>query len=160
MTPSANQTFILHPSPDHILKLWQIFLTNVNPMTKIIHQPSLQLSIEKSIPDLEHMPRGLEALLFAIYGASVHSMRDGECQATFGEPRSTLQARYRLGVRRSLTKAQFMRTSDLMVLQAFVIYLVSERPVYKCSSLIMHSLLCVKTWILAPCGLYQALLIV
>jgi hypothetical protein len=63
--------------------------------------------------------------MFAVYGAAVLSMRDGECQATFGESRSTLQSRYRLGARRSLTKAQFMRTSDLMVLQAFVIYLVS-----------------------------------
>jgi hypothetical protein len=125
MTPSPNRASILHPSPDHMLKLWQIFLTNVYPLMKIIHQPSLQRSIETSTADIEHISHGLDALMFAVYGAAVLSMRDGECQATFGESRSTLQSRYRLGARRSLTKAQFMRTSDLMVLQAFVIYLVS-----------------------------------
>ena len=123
-TSSPNQTYVLHPSPDQILKLWQIFLTNVNPLTKIVHQPTLQQSIE-SIADIEHLPRGLEALMFAIYGAAVLSMRDGECQATFGESRSTLQSRYSLGARRSLTRARFMRSSDIMVLQALVIYLVS-----------------------------------
>ncbi|MCJ1353222.1 MAG: hypothetical protein MMC33_003207 [Icmadophila ericetorum] len=125
-TSSPNQTYVLHPSPDQILKLWQIFLTNVNPLTKIVHQPTLQQSIE-SIADIEHLPRGLEALMFAIYGAAVLSMRDGECQATFGESRSTLQSRYSLGARRSLTRARFMRSSDIMVLQALVIYLLTMR---------------------------------
>ena len=127
MPSSPNQSYVLHPSPDRTLKLWQIFLTNVNPLMKIVHQPTLQHSIE-SIADIEHIPRGLEALMFAIYGAAVLSMRDGECQATFGESRSTLQSRYRLGARRSLTRARFMGSSDIMVLQALVIYLVSGIP--------------------------------
>lgn len=128
VTPSPNQTSILHPSPGHIQKLWQIFLTNVNPLTKIIHRPTLQRSIEECISNIEHVPRGLEPLMFAIYGAAVLSMRDGECQATFGDSRSTLLSRYQLGARRSLTRAQFMATSDLRVLQAFVIFLVSRKP--------------------------------
>lgn len=122
---TPNYTYTLHPSPSQILKLWQIFLTNVNPLIKIIHQPTLQHSIE-SIADVEKMPRGLEALMFAIYGAAVLSMRDGECQATFGESRSILQFRYNLGARRSLSRARFMGTSDIIVLQALVIYLVSR----------------------------------
>lgn len=91
---------------------------------KIVHQPTLQHSIE-SIANIEHIPRGLEALMFAIYGAAVRSMHDGECQATFGESRSSLQSRYSLGARRSLTRSRFMGSSDIMVVQAFVIYLVS-----------------------------------
>jgi len=128
IAPSPRHTSNLHPRPDHTFKLWQIFLTNVNPLTKIIHQPTTQRLIEKYSADTEHMPQGLEALMFAIYDAAILSMRDGECQATFGESRKILQSRYRLGTRRSLTKAQFMRTSNLMVLQAFVIYLVSGTP--------------------------------
>jgi hypothetical protein len=123
MTSSPNPTYVLHPSPDEMLKLWQIFLTNVNPLIKIIHRPTLQHSIE-SITDIEYIPRGLEALMFAIYAAAVLSMRDGECRATFGESRSALQSRYNLGARRSLTRARFMGSSDIMVLQALVIYLV------------------------------------
>ncbi|KIW80928.1 hypothetical protein Z517_03951 [Fonsecaea pedrosoi CBS 271.37] len=127
VTPSPAQTSSLHPSPEHVLKLWQIFLTNVNPLMKIVHQPTLQHSIEEAIRDLDHIPRGLEALMFAIYGGAVLSMRDGECQATFGESRTVLQSRYRLGIRRALTKARFMATYDIVVLQALVIYLLTTR---------------------------------
>ncbi|KIX93515.1 uncharacterized protein Z520_10693 [Fonsecaea multimorphosa CBS 102226] len=129
VTPYPTQTSSLHPSPDHVLKLWQIFLTNVNPLMKIVHQPTLQRSIEEAIQDTGHIPRGLEALMFAIYGAAVLSMRDGECQATFGESRTTLQSRYRLGIRRALTKARFLATSDMVVLQALVIYLLTTRQI-------------------------------
>jgi hypothetical protein len=126
MTSSPSRTASLHPSTDHILRLWQLFLTNVNPLVKIIHQPSMQRVIEDAITALDHIPRGLEALMFSIYNAAIYSMRDSECLATFGEARSTLLSRYRLGVRRSLTRAHFMGSSDLLVLQALVIYLVSR----------------------------------
>ena len=137
-TSSPNQTHVLHPSPDQIPKLWQIFLSNVNPLMKVVHQPTLQHIIE-SIADIEHIPRGLEALMFAIYSAAVLSMRDGECEATFGESRSTLRSRYSLGARRSLTRALFMGSSDIMVLQALVIYLVSETSSLGQSGLIKYS---------------------
>ncbi|KAJ9609778.1 hypothetical protein H2200_006106 [Cladophialophora chaetospira] len=127
MTSSPTQTSNLHPTPDNVVKLWQIFLTNVNPLVKIIHQPTLQRNIEDAMTDIDHIPRGLEALMFSIYNAAILSMRDGECQATFGEPRSTLQSRYRLGVRRSLTRAHFMGSSDILVLQALVLYLLAMR---------------------------------
>ncbi|OQV07052.1 Fungal Zn2-Cys6 binuclear cluster domain-containing protein [Cladophialophora immunda] len=129
VTPYPTLTSSLHPSPEHVLKLWQIFLTNVNPLMKIVHQPTLQRTIEDAIQDTDHIPRGLEALMFAIYGAAVLSMRDGECQAIFGESRTILQSRYRLGIRRALTKARFMATSDIVVLQALVIYLLTTRQV-------------------------------
>ncbi|EXJ54929.1 uncharacterized protein A1O5_12840 [Cladophialophora psammophila CBS 110553] len=129
VTPYPTQTSSLHPSPDHMFKLWQIFLTNVNPLAKIVHQPTLQRTLEDAIQDIDHIPRGLEALMFAIYGAAVLSMRDGECEANFGESRASLQSRYRLGIRRALTKARFMATSDIVVLQALVIYLLTTRQV-------------------------------
>jgi len=126
MTPASHQTAALHPGPSHILKLWQIYLANVNPLMKIIHRPTVHPIIVDATTDVEHVPRGPEALLFAIYTAAVLSMRDAECEVTFGESRSSLLARYRLGTRRSLTRAKLMGTSDLVVLQAFVIYLVSQ----------------------------------
>ena len=124
MTASPSQTAKLHPNPDHILKLWQIFIANVNPMMKIIHVPTIQHAIEDAITDIEHIPRSLEALMLAIYCAAILSMRDGECRATFGESRTILKARYQLGVRRALTRAHFMSSADIYILQALVTYLV------------------------------------
>lgn len=129
VTSSPMATFNLHPSNDHILKLWQIFLANFNPLTKLVHQPTLQRAIEEAITEMDHIPRGLEAMMFAIYCAAILTIRDSECQAVFRESRSTLQSRYRLGVRRALTRAKFMATSDLIVLQALVIYLVRRSPI-------------------------------
>jgi hypothetical protein len=125
MTSSPALTSNLHPSSDHIRKLWHIFLSSFNPLIKIIHQPSAQKAIEDAMIDLEHVPRGLEALMFSIYNAAIFTMRPEECQSIFGESRSVLQSRYRLGVRRCLTRAHFMSSSDMLVLQALILYLVS-----------------------------------
>jgi hypothetical protein len=157
MTSSPTQTANLHPSPDHIRRLWQIFLTNVNPLMKIIHVPSLQRAIEDAIADIEHVPRPLEALMFAIYCAAVLSIRDGQCRATFEEPRLTLQSRYRLGVRRALTRAHFMASSDLVILQALVIYLVRQHLNPYGPLLIGGSSPYAKIRTLAPCGLSRVL---
>ena len=104
----------------------------MNPLSKIVHAPTLQRAIEDAITDIEHVPRALEALMFAVYCAAVLSMRDGECYATFSEARSTLQARYRLGVRRALTRAHFMASSDIVILQALVTYMVRSGISWSC----------------------------
>lgn len=127
LTPISNTTQHLHPTTDAIFKLWQVFLDNVNPMTKIIHYPSLQEQLVKASADLEKIPRGLEALMFAIYHAAVTSLDEVECEKLLGETRKGLLSRYRHGTRRALAKARFLGTADLVVLQAFTLYVVGQR---------------------------------
>jgi len=129
-TPSSNSVQHLHPPPDLIFKLWQLFLENVNPMTKVVHQPTLQVSIAQASGALESIPKGLEALMFSIYSSAVFSVSDDECQMTFGESRRTLLSRYRHGTRKALARAKFLGTTDIVVLQAFVIYLLTMREDY------------------------------
>ncbi|EXJ90761.1 hypothetical protein A1O1_03865 [Capronia coronata CBS 617.96] len=129
-TPSGNSIQQLHPSSDQIFSLWQIFLDNINPLTKFVHQPTLQETLLQATSNLDNLPRGLEALLFSIYNAAVFSMEDDECEMKFGETRKTLLARYRHATRKALARARFMGTSDIMVLQAFVLYILSMREVY------------------------------
>lgn len=137
-TPS-NTIQQLHPSPDHILLLWQVFLENINPMTKVIHQPTLQDCLVKASTNLDNIPRGLEALMFSIYSAAVFSMEDDECEMKLGEQRKVLLTRYRHGTRKALGRARFMGTSELVVLQAFILYLLTMREDYDSRT----------TWILA-----------
>jgi hypothetical protein len=127
LTPLSNTTQQLHPTTDNIFKLFQLFLENVNPMTKIIHVPSLQEKFLKASTDLEKIPRGLEALMFSIYHAAVTSLDESECEKILGEPRRRLLSRYRHGTRRALAKARFLGTADLVVLQAFTLYVVGSR---------------------------------
>ena len=124
-TPSTRQAYSLHPPTEQIFKLWQLFLEHVNPITKIIHYPSMQKTLHAAAFDIERLPRGLEALMFSIYRLAVQSLDDAECRSHFGQPRDLLLERYRLGCERSLARAKFLSTSELMVLQAFLFYLVS-----------------------------------
>ena len=93
---------------------------------KIVHQPTLQEAIVSASTNLDDIPKSLEALMFAIYGSAVFSMTDAECRATFDESQNALLARYRIGARRALTRAKLLGTSDIVVLQAFAIYLVAK----------------------------------
>lgn len=132
MTPSSNAASIskLHPSPEMIMKLWQIFLDNINPMTKLIHQPTFQQTIIQSTSQLDNLPRGLEALMFAIYTTAVFSLDEEESDFRLGESRKVLLMRYRHGTRSALARAKFMSSSELPVLQAFMLYLLSMRDTY------------------------------
>lgn len=74
-----------HPPAELIHQLWQIFLETVNPLSKLVHVPSLQPAIEKAITNIERIPRGFEALMFAIYSVAVSSLTADECKETLGE---------------------------------------------------------------------------
>lgn len=76
---------------------------------------------------LERVPKGLEALLFAIYYSVATSLTTEECLERFGEERSTLLARYRFAVEQGLARANFLVTEEMVVLQAFVIFLICLR---------------------------------
>lgn len=116
---------ILHPNPLQIFKLWQTYLENVNPLIKIVHTPTLQPQILEAIGDLPGIGKELEALIFAIYCIALVSLRADEVEKSFGESKKKLLSRCRRGAQLALSKASFLRTSNLMVLQAFMLYLVS-----------------------------------
>ncbi|KAE8326993.1 fungal-specific transcription factor domain-containing protein [Aspergillus sergii] len=126
-TPSLSG---LHPNPVHIFKLWQIFLENVNPLTKIIHVPTLQQRILDATGNLDSIPSELEALMFAIYCAALRSLSDEEVLQGFGQSRAALLTQYQQAAQSALVQAGLLKTSNMVVLQAFVIFILSVRAVY------------------------------
>lgn len=118
----------MHPNPVGVFKLWQVFLENVNPLTKIIHAPTLQQRILDASGDLGSVPKDIEALMFAIYSAALTSLDDDEVLQSFGESRDKLLALYRQGTQRALVNAGLLSTSSMMVLQALVVFIVSPSP--------------------------------
>ncbi|KAI8633354.1 hypothetical protein F5Y19DRAFT_490533 [Xylariaceae sp. FL1651] len=120
-----------HPPPEDINELWQIFIENIDPLTKVIHAPSLRPAIEKAATDTGAVPRGFEALMFAIYSAAVMSLRDEECKQRLREPRKVLLSRYTSATKAALSRAKFMGTTSLVVLQALVIHLFAVRDIYE-----------------------------
>jgi hypothetical protein len=132
----APQPLELHPEPKHIFKLWQAFTDNVNPLTKVIHAPTLQQRILETSWNLETVTRPLEAVMFGVYALAVTSMKPPDCVQAFGETRSVLLNRYRSGAAQALIAAELHSTRDLEVLQALVLFLVcpTDKPVPESSS--------------------------
>jgi hypothetical protein len=113
-----------HPSAIQIFQLWQIYINNVNPLIRISHVPTLQGQIISASANLSKIPKPLEALMFSIYFVTVLSMTDQEVQSTFGDDRTMLLTKYHNASQQALVNAGFMRSSDIMCLQALFLYLV------------------------------------
>lgn len=116
---------IQHPDPATILRLWQIFLDHCNPILKLIHAPTLQQEIISAIANLNNISKSLEALMCSIYTLAVMSLTPGETKTNFGESKEVLFSRYSGLVRRALLNSNILRTSDITVLVAFVLYIIS-----------------------------------
>ncbi|OAL00982.1 hypothetical protein IQ06DRAFT_178040, partial [Phaeosphaeriaceae sp. SRC1lsM3a] len=114
-----------HPDPAQIFKLWQSYLDNVNPLVKLFHAPTVQQMISNAAGNLEDLPRNLEALMFGIYCVSAESLTDDQCLSILGHAKVTALQRFRSGAQFALANASLLRTSDLMVLQAFVLFILS-----------------------------------
>ncbi|KAM6486240.1 hypothetical protein HDV62DRAFT_378383 [Trichoderma sp. SZMC 28011] len=95
----------LHPDPKHVFRLWRAFTDNVNPLTKIIHAPTLQEKIFGAAWTAESTAKPLEATMFAV---------------------SVLLNRYRTGALRALSSTNLFSTRDLEVLQALTLIIMID----------------------------------
>ena len=110
----SNNTYS-HPSAEFIHQLWQTFLENVNPLTKLVHVPSLQPAIEKAINNIGHIPRGFEALMFAIYSMAILSLTEDECIEIMREARAVLLPRYVAATKAALTAHKFHKAAPVLL---------------------------------------------
>jgi len=123
----------LHPGPIHVLRLWQIYLDNVDPLLKVTHNSALQARIIEAVSKLTDLGNviepPLEALMFSIYCTAVSSLEDEDCRELFDKPRKELLRKYHLACQEALLNAGYMRTGDRDCLTAFFFYLVCPDPI-------------------------------
>ncbi|KAI0129379.1 fungal-specific transcription factor domain-containing protein [Hypoxylon sp. NC0597] len=115
----------LHPQPAHVFRLWQIYLERVNPLTKVIHVPTVQPLLVEAATSRENIPKNVEALLFAIYLMAAVALTDDECIERFGYTKVEAYNRFSKGCRSALMRIGILKNYDLVVLQALVLYLFS-----------------------------------
>ncbi|THC90388.1 hypothetical protein EYZ11_010151 [Aspergillus tanneri] len=125
-SPGRTPLSSMHPNPVHIFKLWQTFLENVNPLIKVLHAPVVQQQILEAAGDLHAVSKEMEALMFSIYCISVISLGEDEVKRSFGESRATLISRYKRSAETALRNAGLLKTSNMVVLQSFLLYLVTQ----------------------------------
>ncbi|KAF2754981.1 hypothetical protein EJ05DRAFT_467985 [Pseudovirgaria hyperparasitica] len=125
---SSNVDMIpLHPLPRMIPKYWSLFKENVDALVKVLHIPTIEPTILDTANGLASLPKGLEALMFTIYYGAATSLSAADCIQQLGEPRDTLLRRYRFGLEQALARAHFLDSQEIIVLQAFVIFLILLR---------------------------------
>ena len=124
--PSNYSLQSSHPPPVLIFKLWQIFLDNVHPMVKVFHAPSVQQMILEASGNLSEISTSTEALMFAIYLAAVVSLTEDECKATIGDSRTNTILKFSNAAQQALVNAKFLRSSNIVVVQAFALFLVGH----------------------------------
>jgi hypothetical protein len=135
------------PSRPTIALLWQKYLEVVDPLLKVFHTPTVQKLVMKAVHARDTLDMASECLLFVIHYAAVVAMRNKNCVKEFGEARSVLLKRfgslnvdcylahwirYRTACENLLSRLKLLDSSNMVVLQAFTIYLVLT---YRCTSL-------------------------
>lgn len=116
-----------HPSTAHAKALWQAHIENVEPTFKILHIPTVSTMLQSASAHPYYASKADECILFAVYHFAVVSLTDDDCQQTFGQQRDVLQKRYHNALRQALVNASFLKTTQIPVLQAFTLYLLSTR---------------------------------
>ncbi|KAI3324571.1 hypothetical protein HD806DRAFT_49158 [Xylariaceae sp. AK1471] len=117
----------LHPLPSQMLFYWQVYMDNVDPIIKILHVPTMTKIVKELRSDMSTITPGVEALMFATYFAAITSMETDEVMTNFGAEKPQLIARYRFATEQALAKANCLTTSELVVIQAFVLFLILVR---------------------------------
>ena len=125
-----RQLVDVHPTYETAMKLWQIYVSHVEPLTKTFHVASGRAMMQRAASNPGSMPKAIECLVFAIYHFAVAAMSEEECLEVTGKPQAVLQPRYFDATRQALVNAHFLRTAELMVLHAYVIFLLAVRQQY------------------------------
>lgn len=69
--------------------------------------------------------------MFAIYSTAVLTLTDDCCITTLRESRRVLLARYVAGTKAALSRAKFMSSTSIVVLQALMLHILSIRDLYE-----------------------------
>jgi hypothetical protein len=122
-----NTLRTLHPSPSQLFGLMLIYEENVDPVVRILHRPTTRSIIMKASSNTDSLSKSEEVLLFSIYYGAVCSLSTTQCEKQLCEDKEQLSNRFRFAVEQALARANFLNSSSLMVLQAFVLFLICVR---------------------------------
>ncbi|KAJ5895218.1 hypothetical protein N7495_006909 [Penicillium taxi] len=128
----GSQQLILEYHPSHIeaMQLWKTYTENVEPICKVLHVPSTGKMVESISHHPEIASKTDECLLFAIYNCAVFSITEEQCVKQFSQERSTLIQNFHCAARQALVNASFLKTTEISVLQALYLFLLSSRYLY------------------------------
>jgi hypothetical protein len=106
--------------------LMQRYFDAVHPIARCVHRPSLEMQYATFWEDvalgIEPRP-SVQALVFAAWFSAAVSLDEARAQ-TYGFSRANLVENMKIGTEAALSKANFLRTTRVETMQAFVMYMV------------------------------------
>lgn len=106
--------------------LCEVFLYRFSPIVKICHGPSIRaLMCGQSYLDYTLGHPACKLLTSAICYGAIETLTDSECRQRFASGKDVLRQNYKASTETLLARADLLTTSDLTVLEAFLIYIVS-----------------------------------
>ena len=115
------------PSTSQACILWDTYKQNVDPLVKVVHRPSIERIFLKASGMPNNVSKAEAALLYSIYLTALITLEPVQCEALFGTSKSFMTSHYRALTEKAMAKASFLTSSSVLVLQAFVMYLVCLR---------------------------------
>lgn len=119
--------FDFHPSPPNALKLWATYTEFVEPLVRIVHVATTAKMVETVSQQPQTASKAQECLLFAMYHFAAVALDDEQCQREHGQSRDFLLSRFSCGLKQALVNAQWLATTEIMVFQALLLYLIAMR---------------------------------
>ncbi|KFY44980.1 hypothetical protein V494_01233 [Pseudogymnoascus sp. VKM F-4513 (FW-928)] len=129
----------LHLSSDLLKKMFDIFTDRVDPLVKLLHLPTFWSTLTSAVKTPHEVSKSVEALIFSFYLMAITSLDEYECRTFFGEDKSVIFTRYRIAARQTLMNAGFLKTSSLVTLQAFMMFLMGMKGCYQSDTLFVLS---------------------
>jgi len=106
---------------------WQIYCERVDPLVKILHKPTIEKIVLQQEDNSATVDKSVTALLFAIYFSAVTSMTAEELLLHLGQGRAEVIKFYKSAIEQALLDANFLETQEMIILQAFILYLICIR---------------------------------
>ncbi|KAF4554119.1 Fungal specific transcription factor domain-containing protein 46 [Elsinoe fawcettii] len=116
----------MHPPHEEAIQLWDIYCENVEPLVKLVHVPSTAIKLDTISQYPGTATRADECLLFAIYYFAFFSMTEAECEKRGWSKADKLRT-YHFATRQALINANFLKTTELTVEQALIMFLMPCR---------------------------------
>ncbi|KAJ5948875.1 Zn(II)2Cys6 transcription factor [Penicillium verhagenii] len=133
-----------HPPLSQSVALFEIFKKNVAPLVHIFHMPTLISCYWDAVASPESLDLNTEALLFAIYYATVISMESQQCESVLGFSRATAVKHYQFAMQQAMARADLLNTQSVVLIQAVVLFLSAlrnedaSRTAWSMTALIFH----------------------
>ena len=114
---------MMHPAPDQILGLWKTFKGNIAVVVKSVHPPTMERYVQQAINDLTSLDDNAEALMFSIYYISTLTLTSNDTLTRFGFEKQKALDRFRFATEQALARGGFLLSQNMLLLQAFHLYI-------------------------------------